>query len=123
MSTLATNHVLCDDKIAQIGDAVTPTHENNSAMPESTITQRIANPATLLAMLALPALLVFGNPALALMAGATLVLVFDREIVPRATELGRYTLQTAIVLLGLKLDAGQLVRISADYSLFRKRQV
>ena len=62
-------------------------------------------------------LLVFGNPAIALMTGAALVLVFDREIVPFATELGRYALQTAIVLLGFKLDAGQLVRISADYSL------
>lgn len=117
MSAVAKISIICDGKIAQIGDAVATASENNSAMSGTTLTRRISNPATLLGLLALPVLLVFGNPAIALMTGAALVLVFDREIVPFATELGRYALQTAIVLLGFKLDAGQLVRISADYSL------
>ena len=44
-------------------------------------------------------------------------LVFNRQAIPQAGLLGKYALQTAIILLGLKLNASELVKISADYSL------
>ena len=67
--------------------------------------------------LALPVLIYIGNPAIALLVGAAVVLVFDRTPFPAAATWGKYALQAAIVLLGLKLNPGQLVQISADYSL------
>ena len=86
-------------------------------MSESISLRPLAAPQTLLGLAALPALLWYGNPAVALLVGACLSLAFDRPVVTFAGPLGRYALQTAIVLLGLKLNAGQLVKISADYSL------
>lgn len=74
-------------------------------------------PPTVLAGLLLPALLYAGNPAVALLCGAVIALAFDSVVIPRSAAIGRYALQSAIVLLGLKLNAGQLVRISADYSI------
>jgi uncharacterized integral membrane protein (TIGR00698 family) len=73
-------------------------------------------PATLVC-LALPLLIYIGNPAIALLTGAAIVLVFDRTPFPAAGNWGKYALQAAIVLLGLKLNPGQLLQISADYSL------
>jgi uncharacterized integral membrane protein (TIGR00698 family) len=86
-------------------------------MSQSISFRPLSAPQTLLGLAALPPLLWFGNPALALLAGAALSLLFDRSVIPNAGPLGKYALQTAIVLLGLKLNAGQLVEISADYSL------
>ena len=74
-------------------------------------------PQHLLGIAMLPGLIYLGNPAVALLCAAALVLLFDRELLPHAADLGRYTLQAAIVLLGLKLNAASLVEISADYSL------
>jgi len=74
-------------------------------------------PQTLLALAALPALLWYGNPAVALLVGAALSLGFNKVVLPNAATWGKHALQTAIVLLGLKLNAGQLVQISSDYSL------
>lgn len=72
---------------------------------------------TLLAMTLLPAVIYYGNPAVGLLVGAALSLTFNQAIVPHAGLLGKYALQTAIILLGLKLNASQLVKISADYSV------
>jgi uncharacterized integral membrane protein (TIGR00698 family) len=71
----------------------------------------------ILVCLALPLLIYIGNPAFALLVGAAIVLVFDRTPFPAAGNWGKYALQAAIVLLGLKLNPGQLLQISADYSL------
>jgi uncharacterized integral membrane protein (TIGR00698 family) len=71
----------------------------------------------ILVTLALPVLIYIGNPAIALLVGAAVVLIFDRTPFPAAATWGKYALQAAIVLLGLKLNPGQLVQISADYSL------
>ncbi len=73
--------------------------------------------SALLLAAALPFLLYMGNPAIALLTGAAIALTLNRTPIPAAGNWGRYALQTAIVLLGLKLNPGQLVQISADYSL------
>ncbi|MEP4149224.1 MAG: putative sulfate exporter family transporter [Halioglobus sp.] len=74
-------------------------------------------PQTLLALAALPVLVWHGNPAVALLVGAALSLGFNKAVIPIASTLGKQALQAAIVLLGLKLNAAQLVQISSDYSL------
>ena len=70
----------------------------------------------ILALAALPALIYQGNPAVALLVGAALSLAFNRSPLPHTSAIGKYALQTAIVLLGLKLNPGRLLQISADYS-------
>lgn len=74
-------------------------------------------PQTLSGLALLPVLLFQGNPAVALLAGAGLSLLFNKPVLLQANAMGKYTLQAAIVLLGLKLNASQLMKISADYSL------
>jgi uncharacterized integral membrane protein (TIGR00698 family) len=69
------------------------------------------------AMLVLLALLPLGNPALALLAASLMCVVLNRPLLPAADVLGRYSLQTAIVLLGLKLNMREMWAISANYSL------
>ena len=69
------------------------------------------------ALLVLAVLIPQGNPALALLAASLMTVVLNRPLLPAAGALGRYSLQTAIVLLGLKLDMQQLWAISASYSL------
>jgi len=64
----------------------------------------------------LPVLLWYGNPAVALLTGAALSIGFNQGVMPATSTLGKYALQTAIVLLGLKLNASQLFAISAQYS-------
>ncbi len=65
----------------------------------------------------LPMLIYVGNPAVALLVGSALSLLTNAKIVPGSDKLGKYALQTAIILLGLKLNAAMLLQISADYSL------
>ena len=65
----------------------------------------------------LPLLIFLGNPAIGLLVGSALSLSFNGKIIPRSSQLGKLALQTAIILLGLKLDANRLIQISADYSL------
>jgi uncharacterized integral membrane protein (TIGR00698 family) len=72
----------------------------------------------ILAALALPFLLYQGNPAVALLVGMSLTLVFDRPVVLQSGLYSKYLLQTAIVLLGLKLDMADMWRINADYTVF-----
>lgn len=78
----------------------------------------ISLPAQLGIMLVpLPLLVYLGNPAIALLVGSGLSLTSNARIIPASDKLGKYALQTAIVLLGLKMNATQLLQISADYSL------
>ncbi|HIG41473.1 MAG: putative sulfate exporter family transporter [bacterium] len=70
-----------------------------------------------IAIIALLTLLFLGNPAIALFTGTFLTLTLNKSIVANAANLGKYCLQTAIVLLGLKLNVVDLLSISADYTL------
>ena len=71
----------------------------------------------LLIAVALVPLVYMGNPALALLAGLTTSITLDRSPIARGSTYGKYLLQTAIVLLGLKLNAAQLLDISGTYAL------
>ena len=86
-------------------------------MANSASLQPLAAPQTLLALALLPVMIFYGNPAVGLLVGAALSLSFDKPVLPNAGLMGKYALQTAIIFLGLKLNASQLVKISADYSL------
>ncbi len=68
------------------------------------------------AVVALPPLIYVGNPAFALLVGGAIVLVIDRGLVPQASTLSGYCLQTAIVLLGFRLSLDTLWSLSADYT-------
>jgi uncharacterized integral membrane protein (TIGR00698 family) len=63
----------------------------------------------------LPAALVLGQPVVALLAGAAIGLLLNVPPLTQGGAIGRLALQSAIVLLGFKLDVGGLVAISADY--------
>ena len=71
----------------------------------------------LLIAVALVPILYMGNPALALLAGLTTSITLDRSPIAGGSIYGKYLLQTAIVLLGLKLNAAQLLDISGTYAL------
>jgi uncharacterized integral membrane protein (TIGR00698 family) len=88
-----------------------------AAMSNSLSLQALKAPQTLLALLLLPVVLYSRNPAIGLLVGAAISLGFNKTVIPQAGTLGKYALQTAIILLGLKLNASELVKISADYSL------
>ncbi|MGB0692576.1 MAG: YeiH family protein [Pseudomonadales bacterium] len=83
------------------------------------MTRRAFNLPTQLSFLLvpLPVLIFIGNPAIGLIAGSALSLSFNARIIPASDKIGKYALQTAIVLLGLKLNATKLIEISSDYSL------
>ena len=66
---------------------------------------------------ALFALVVFGNPAIALLVGMAISLSLNRAPIPQGSTYGKYLLQTAIVLLGLKLNAAELLDISGTYAM------
>lgn len=70
----------------------------------------------LVVILALAALVLWANPAIALLTGATWTLIANRAPVTGGNTIGRYMLQAAIVLLGLKLDITALWQTSADYA-------
>jgi len=74
-------------------------------------------PQSLLALLLFPVLVYQQNPAVALLLGTAISLGFNKTVFPQAGTLGKYALQCAIVLLGLKLNTSELLQISADYSL------
>ena len=71
----------------------------------------------LLIAVALVPIVYMGNPALALLAGLTTSITLDRSPIAGGSIYGKYLLQTAIVLLGLKLNAAQLLDISGTYAL------
>jgi uncharacterized membrane protein YadS len=68
-----------------------------------------------LAAISLPLLVYFANPALALIVAAALSLSLQRPLVKTHPMLVRYTLQAAIVLLGLRLDMQTVWSLSANY--------
>lgn len=70
----------------------------------------------LLLLAALVPLLWFGNPALALLAGAAITVAANRPLLPFAGRGAALCLQTAIVLLGFKLDLNTLWSLSAEYT-------
>ncbi len=69
-----------------------------------------------LVVLVLPALIYVGNPAVALIVGGAITLGLNRSPLPFGASAGRYLLQTAIVLLGLRLNLETLWQLSADYT-------
>jgi uncharacterized integral membrane protein (TIGR00698 family) len=77
---------------------------------------RLRNAGLIFCVSALPPLLWYGNPALALLVGAAIAVLLDRRPLAASSALGKYLLQTAIVLLGLKLNLGTLWELSAQYS-------
>jgi uncharacterized integral membrane protein (TIGR00698 family) len=70
----------------------------------------------LIVTVALAALVLWANPAIALLTGATLTITMNRALVTGGNTIGKYMLQAAIVLLGLKLDITALWQTSADYA-------
>ncbi len=79
--------------------------------------QYLREPQTILALLLLPVVLYLGNPAIALLVAAGLSLVSNRLVIPHASKIGTLALQSAIIMLGLKLNASELLQIGANYSL------
>ena len=72
----------------------------------------------LLSILVLAVLLVIlGNPALAFLAAAAISLWSNRIIIKNASKYSKYSLQTAIVLLGFSMSSDNLLALSADYAL------
>ena len=69
-----------------------------------------------LVVLALPPLIYIGNPAVALLVGGVITLGLNRAPLAFGASAGTYLLQTAIVLLGLRLNLETLWQLSADYS-------
>ena len=57
-----------------------------------------------------------GNPAIALLVGGVIALALNRSVLPMAGLLSKYCLQTAIVLLGLRLNLETVWTLSADYT-------
>ena len=57
-----------------------------------------------------------GNPAVALLVAGVIALALNRVPVPRAGVLSKYCLQTAIVLLGFKLNLQTVWQLSATYT-------
>ena len=63
-----------------------------------------------------PFLSYLGNPAVSLIIGAAISLLLNRQGSPAAHLLGQRALQMAVVLIGLNLDARQLIETSVEYS-------
>lgn len=70
----------------------------------------------LLSALVLPGLLWLANPALALLAGGAIALGLNRRPFNHGSTMAAYSLQAAIVLLGLNLDLNTLWSLSAQYT-------
>ena len=62
-------------------------------------------------------LVAFGNPALAFIAAASISLWSNRIIIKNASKYSKYSLQTAIVLIGFSMDADNLFALSTNYAL------
>lgn len=71
-------------------------------------------PVTLAAVLG--TLVWLNNPLVAILAGAALSLSLDRRVVSNASLYGKLGLQSAIVLVGLNLDAQTMWQVSRDYA-------
>jgi uncharacterized integral membrane protein (TIGR00698 family) len=75
-----------------------------------------AKVARLLCLVALPPLVLLGNPSVALLAGGAIVLTVDQRPFANGSSIGKYCLQAAIVALGFRLDLATLWELSAGYS-------
>jgi len=73
--------------------------------------------AWMVLLLALAAGMYLRNPAIALLGGLVVRLLWRVNPVPVSAALGKYSLQSAIVLLGFTLGVDRLVAVSADYGL------
>ncbi|MEZ5557482.1 MAG: putative sulfate exporter family transporter [Pseudomonadales bacterium] len=69
-----------------------------------------------LCAIAVPVLVWQGNPAVALLVGSAIALILNRTPLSFASRAGKYCLQTAIVLLGLRLDLKTVWGLSAAYT-------
>ena len=76
----------------------------------------LRRPAALLCLALLPLLVWYGNPAVALLAGGAVALGLDERPFDDASTWARLSLQSAIVLLGLKLDLQTVWSLSAEYT-------
>ena len=65
---------------------------------------------------ALLPLVIWGNPLSAILVGAGLSLTLKRVLVNDASLYGKVALQTAIVLLGVNLDAREMWQVSQDFA-------
>ncbi len=74
------------------------------------------NLGLILSAIAIGPLILLGNPAVALLVAGTIALALDRIPVPSASILSKYCLQTAIVLLGFKLNLQTVWQLSATYT-------
>jgi len=70
----------------------------------------------ILSAVAIGPLIYLGNPAVALLVAGLITLTLDRVPVPRAGTFSKYCLQTAIVLLGFKLNLQTVWQLSATYT-------
>ncbi len=75
-----------------------------------------SNLGLILSAVAIGPLILLGNPAVALLAAGVIALSLNRVPVPRASLLSKYCLQTAIVLLGFKLNLQTVWQLSATYT-------
>ena len=66
----------------------------------------------------LVALVLWGDPLTAIAVGAALSLIANRPLLKQASLYGKLSLQTAIVLLGVNLDARNMWQVSHDYAGF-----
>ena len=57
------------------------------------------------------------NPAIAFMVGALYSIIFNKPLPASFRKFGTYFLQIAIVFLGFKLNAGQVIEIAKEYSV------
>ncbi|MEM7078316.1 MAG: putative sulfate exporter family transporter [Pseudomonadota bacterium] len=69
------------------------------------------------ACLGLALLVWVGNPALALLVGSAIALIGQVRWIPGAGGYSKLTLQTAIVLLGLKINISDMGAITAQYTV------
>lgn len=74
-------------------------------------------PELIVSLIALPGLIYFGNPAIALLVGAAISLIANRGVLANVSRWSMLALQSAIVLLGFRLSVGEIASIGADYGL------
>ena len=83
----------------------------------SIISSLVSDKFLLFSLLMAVLLVMLGNPALAFIAAAATSLWANRTIIKNASKYSKYSLQTAIVLLGFSMNADNLLTLSKDYAL------
>ena len=93
-----------------------PITSSNSSSSVAQNPSSVATPLAWLGLLAgIGAGIALGNPAVGLLAGLAVRLILDVNPVADSGKIASYSLQSAIILLGLTLTLGQLVSVSAQY--------